>query len=189
MQRRDGRRPARCGRRCLAVAAASLGLVGAALPVAATAGRRQAAGRCRAPACSATIWPAGRRSTCATSPARRSGYEKALAADPDSPELISRTFLMEVSVGQFRSRAATLAPKRAEARSERRGRPARAARRPAQGRRYRRRAEGRRGAAVGRRAPFYRARSRWPGPAWRRAIWPAPTRRCRGSTNSTASSR
>ncbi|HEX2151491.1 MAG TPA: tetratricopeptide repeat protein [Stellaceae bacterium] len=35
-------------------------------------------------------------------------YEKALAAHPDSPELISRTFLMEVFTGNF-ERAATLA--------------------------------------------------------------------------------
>ncbi|MGE0260944.1 MAG: tetratricopeptide repeat protein, partial [Alphaproteobacteria bacterium] len=35
-------------------------------------------------------------------------YEKALAADPDSPELISRTFLMEVFTGNF-DRAAALA--------------------------------------------------------------------------------
>jgi tetratricopeptide (TPR) repeat protein len=35
-------------------------------------------------------------------------YEKALASDPDSPELISRTFLMEVFTGDF-DRAATLA--------------------------------------------------------------------------------
>jgi hypothetical protein len=28
-------------------------------------------------------------------------YEKAIAADPDAPELISRTFLMEVCVGHF----------------------------------------------------------------------------------------
>ena len=37
-------------------------------------------------------------------------FEKAIAADPDSPELISRTFLMEVCAGQF-DRAALLAPK------------------------------------------------------------------------------
>jgi len=37
-------------------------------------------------------------------------FEKAIAADPDSPEVISRTFLMEVSVGHF-DRALTLAPK------------------------------------------------------------------------------
>ena len=39
-----------------------------------------------------------------------SAYEKAIAADPDSPELITRTFLMEVCVGNF-DRAAALAPK------------------------------------------------------------------------------
>ena len=37
-------------------------------------------------------------------------FEKAIAADPDSPEVISRTFLMEVSVGHF-DRALALAPK------------------------------------------------------------------------------
>jgi tetratricopeptide (TPR) repeat protein len=37
-------------------------------------------------------------------------YEKAIAADPDAPELISRTFLMEVSVGHF-DRARALAQK------------------------------------------------------------------------------
>ncbi len=37
-------------------------------------------------------------------------YEKAIAADPDSPELISRTFLMEISVGRF-DRARPLAEK------------------------------------------------------------------------------
>jgi tetratricopeptide (TPR) repeat protein len=36
-------------------------------------------------------------------------YEKAIASDPDSPELISRTFLMEVCVGHF-DRALALAP-------------------------------------------------------------------------------
>ena len=36
-------------------------------------------------------------------------YEKALALDPDSPELISRTFLMQVSVGDF-DKARALAP-------------------------------------------------------------------------------
>src|ERR1051326_3597507 len=37
-------------------------------------------------------------------------FEKALAGDPDSPELISRSFVMEVSVGHF-DRALALAPK------------------------------------------------------------------------------
>jgi tetratricopeptide (TPR) repeat protein len=37
-------------------------------------------------------------------------FEKAIAADPDSPEVISRSFLMEVSVGHF-DRALALAPK------------------------------------------------------------------------------
>ena len=37
-------------------------------------------------------------------------YEKAIAADPDAPELISRTFLMEVCVGHF-DRARALAHK------------------------------------------------------------------------------
>jgi tetratricopeptide (TPR) repeat protein len=37
-------------------------------------------------------------------------YEKAIAADPDAPELISRTFLMEVCVGHF-DRARALAQK------------------------------------------------------------------------------
>jgi tetratricopeptide (TPR) repeat protein len=37
-------------------------------------------------------------------------YEKAIATDPDAPELISRTFLMEVCVGHFDS-ARALAPK------------------------------------------------------------------------------
>jgi tetratricopeptide (TPR) repeat protein len=39
-----------------------------------------------------------------------SRYEKAIALDPDSPELISRTFLMEVCVGHF-ERARALAQK------------------------------------------------------------------------------
>jgi tetratricopeptide (TPR) repeat protein len=34
-------------------------------------------------------------------PAAASWFEKAIAADPDSPELISRDFLMEVTVGHF----------------------------------------------------------------------------------------
>ena len=37
-------------------------------------------------------------------------YDKAIASDPDAPELISRTFLMEVCVGQF-DRARALAQK------------------------------------------------------------------------------
>src|SRR5206468_5983733 len=37
-------------------------------------------------------------------------FEKAIADDPDSPEILSRTFLMEVSVGHF-DRALALAPK------------------------------------------------------------------------------
>jgi tetratricopeptide (TPR) repeat protein len=37
-------------------------------------------------------------------------YEKAIALDPDAPELITRTFLMEVCVGNF-DRAKALAPK------------------------------------------------------------------------------
>jgi tetratricopeptide (TPR) repeat protein len=39
-----------------------------------------------------------------------SSYEKAIAVDPDAPELISRTFLMEVGVGRF-DRARALAQK------------------------------------------------------------------------------
>src|SRR5882762_10423381 len=39
-----------------------------------------------------------------------SRYENAIAADPDAPELISRTFLMEVCVGHF-DRARALAQK------------------------------------------------------------------------------
>src|SRR3954451_11760084 len=35
------------------------------------------------------------------SPAAASWYEKAIAADPDSPELINRTFVMAISVGRF----------------------------------------------------------------------------------------
>src|SRR5204862_4935285 len=34
-------------------------------------------------------------------PAAAAWYEKAIALDPPAPELISRTFLMEVSVGHF----------------------------------------------------------------------------------------
>ena len=65
---------------------------------------------------------------------------------PNSPELISRTFLMEVSVGHF-DRAARSGRKRAQARFDRcRGR-ARAAGRSGQGRRQGRRAQARRGAA------------------------------------------
>src|SRR5207253_7192963 len=37
-------------------------------------------------------------------------FEKAIGDDPDSPEILSSTFLMEVSVGHF-DRALTLAPK------------------------------------------------------------------------------
>jgi hypothetical protein len=37
-------------------------------------------------------------------------FEKAIAADPDAPEVISRSFMMEVSVGHF-DRAPMLAPK------------------------------------------------------------------------------
>src|SRR5439155_23948613 len=37
-------------------------------------------------------------------------YEKAIAGDPEAPELISRTFLMEVCNGHF-DRARALAPK------------------------------------------------------------------------------
>src|SRR5947207_6762120 len=37
-------------------------------------------------------------------------YQKAIAADPEAPELISRTFLMEVCVGHF-DRARALAQK------------------------------------------------------------------------------
>jgi tetratricopeptide (TPR) repeat protein len=42
--------------------------------------------------------------------AAASWFEKAIASDPDSPELISRTFLMETCVGHF-ERARALAPK------------------------------------------------------------------------------
>ncbi len=42
--------------------------------------------------------------------AAASSYDKAIALDPDAPELISRTFLMEVCVGHF-DRARALAPK------------------------------------------------------------------------------
>ena len=42
--------------------------------------------------------------------AASSWYDKAIQSDPDSPELISRTFLMEVCVGHF-DRARALAPK------------------------------------------------------------------------------
>ncbi len=42
--------------------------------------------------------------------AAAASYEKAIAADPDAPELISRTFLMEVFVGHF-ERARALAHK------------------------------------------------------------------------------
>jgi tetratricopeptide (TPR) repeat protein len=106
--------------------------------------------------------------------AAASAYEKAIAADPESPELITRTFLMEVCVGNF-DRAKALAPKvlkldpsdavamlvlmidRVKA-----------------------------GDTAG---AVSSGRSHWPGRAWLRATLPAPTRRCRGSTNSTASSR
>ncbi len=43
-------------------------------------------------------------------PAAASWYEKAIAADPEAPELISRDFLMEATVGHF-DRAKVLAPK------------------------------------------------------------------------------
>ena len=42
--------------------------------------------------------------------AAASAYEKAIALDPDAPELVNRTFLMEVCVGNF-ERAKALAPK------------------------------------------------------------------------------
>jgi tetratricopeptide (TPR) repeat protein len=42
--------------------------------------------------------------------AAASAYEKAIALDPDAPELVTRTFLMEVCVGNF-ERAKALAPK------------------------------------------------------------------------------
>src|SRR5207237_2104835 len=42
--------------------------------------------------------------------AAASSYQKAIAADPEAPELISRTFLMEVCVGHF-DRARALAQK------------------------------------------------------------------------------
>jgi tetratricopeptide (TPR) repeat protein len=42
--------------------------------------------------------------------AAASAYEKAIALDPDAPELVTRTFLMEVVVGNF-DRAKALAPK------------------------------------------------------------------------------
>ena len=42
--------------------------------------------------------------------AAATSFEKAFAADPDAPELISRTFLMEVCTGHF-ERARALAPK------------------------------------------------------------------------------
>ena len=173
-----------CGAAALAAASASAG-AGAAPPVAATpAGGEQAAGsRQRPPVRRLSGRPAG--PAIARLHRRGESYEKAIAADPDAPELISRTFLMEVCVGNF-DRAARAGAEGAEARSERRRRPARADRRPAQGRRYGRRAEAGRRAAVGRGAPLHRARSRWPGRAWRRATSPAPKPRCRGSTNSTA---
>jgi len=43
-------------------------------------------------------------------PAASSWYEKALASDPEAPELISRSFLMEATVGHF-DKARLLAPK------------------------------------------------------------------------------
>lgn len=43
-------------------------------------------------------------------PAAASWYEKAITVDPEAPDLISRTFLMESTVGHF-ERAKTLAPK------------------------------------------------------------------------------
>ncbi len=43
-------------------------------------------------------------------PAAANWFEKAIAADPDAPELISRDFLMEATVGHF-DRAKTLAPR------------------------------------------------------------------------------
>ena len=58
----------------------------------------------------ANISPAGMRSNRAILPPRRTNFEKAFAADPDAPELISRTFLMEVCTGHF-ERARALAPK------------------------------------------------------------------------------
>ncbi len=46
--------------------------------------------------CSATISPAGTRSRSRDFRAAATWLDKAIAVDPDAPELISRTFLMEV---------------------------------------------------------------------------------------------
>ena len=55
---------------------------------------------------SAPISPAGTRSTCAITRRPPPGSRTRCAADPASPELITRTFLMEASVGRFdRARA------------------------------------------------------------------------------------
>ena len=119
---------------------------------------------------------------------RRAWYEKALAADPDTPELISRTFLMAVSDGHFdRAARAGARGARSSTRATRLA-AARPAGRPAQGRRHGRRAEARRRAAA--RTGVHR----FVAPAGARldadggaATSPAPTPRCRGSTSSTAS--
>src|SRR3954452_22374580 len=86
-----------------------LGLVGAALPVMA----KPAASK--PPALSSARvygdYLAGRQAQHRRDFANAAKfYEKALAVDPDSPELISRTFLMEVFTGNF-ERAGALAPR------------------------------------------------------------------------------
>ena len=117
-------------------------------------------------------------------PAAASWYEKAIAADPNSPELINRTFVMEISVGRF-EKARPLAerqlklepsmrwPKLVLLTDRLRAGDANGALKYAT-------TQCRMTACTG-----SSRRSRWPGAAWRRATSPAPRRRCRGSTNST----
>ena len=89
-------------------------------------------------------------------PAAASWFDKAITADPDSPELISRTFLMAVGAGNF-DRARPLADQELKIDSTDALARLVLRRRPDQGGRRRRRAEERDVAAAGRGASVYRA--------------------------------
>ena len=75
------------------------GLLLGLLPRRAPAPRRQARDTSRRHP--ALIWRAVMRRRCATTRPPLSWFEDALKTDPESPELISRTFLMEASEGRF----------------------------------------------------------------------------------------
>jgi tetratricopeptide (TPR) repeat protein len=89
-------------------------------------------------------------------PAAIAWFDKAITADPNSPELISRTFLMAVGAGDF-DRARVLADEELKLDPERRSCRARPDHRSPQGRRRRRRGQAGRGAAARRRASLCRA--------------------------------